>query len=268
MGVVVTARVTDSTGQFSESVVSAEVGVSYDQVVLADGPVLFHAGALGLDASGNARTGQLFGGPGSTVLPNGDSAPVFNGVNQYVEVADHDSLSVPTTGVLTIEAWIRPDTLEFPNDQSTGYVHWMGKGGTGQGEWVARMYSFTTTDSPPRPNRISGYAYNLAGGLGTGGYFQDPVSVGEWIHYTFTINTVNTSPMYPTGYGRIWKNGQVRRTDSLSDYSIVPGNGTHPFRIGTRDFASWFQGAIGKVAVYPRELSSTEVQEHTAAMTV
>jgi hypothetical protein len=34
-----------------------------------------------------------------------------------------------------------------------------------------------------RPNRISGYRFNLTGGPGAGSYLQDPVTAGQWIHY-------------------------------------------------------------------------------------
>jgi len=42
--------------------------------------------------------------------------------------------------------------MSFPNSESTGYVHWMGKGETGQQEWTFRMFNETTTDIPTRPN--------------------------------------------------------------------------------------------------------------------
>jgi len=47
----------------------------------------------------------------------------------------------------------------------------------------------------------------------------------------------------------------------------VPGNGTAPLRIGTRDGGSYFiKGTIGKVAVYGHELSSSNVLEHYQEM--
>src|ERR1700693_3826170 len=63
--------------------------------------------------------------------------------------------------------------------QSTGYVHWLGKGEVGQPEWVFRMYNQSTTGDPPRPNRISFYVFNAGGGEGIGSYFQEPVQVNE-----------------------------------------------------------------------------------------
>jgi hypothetical protein len=81
----------------------------------------------------------------------------FDGIDDYIEIADDARLSVATTGRLTVAAWMRPDVLAFPNFESTGYVRWLGKGEIGQQEWTFRMYNQTTNDIPPRPNRISGF---------------------------------------------------------------------------------------------------------------
>ncbi|WNQ09230.1 discoidin domain-containing protein [Paenibacillus aurantius] len=238
----------------------------YDNAVLADHPVGYWPIAPGAttDLTGHGLNGSFTGTPSSTIMPNGDTAPVFNGINQYFTIPDHPYLEVTRTGVLTIEAWIRPDVLQFAHSEGSGYVHWMGKGEAGQHSWVARMYNYTNSEN--RPNRISGYSFNLTGGLGAGSYFQDPVTVGEWIHYALVINTVNTSSSYTTGYTKIYKNGVLRDQDRLSDYNIIPGDGTAPMRIGTRDLASFFQGAIGKVAVYDYEVTPTQLAAHGNVM--
>ena len=212
------------------------------------------------DRTGNGHTASAPAGFAVSSFSTGELATVFNGTSQYLEVPDHDALSVPTTGILTIEAWMRPDVLEFPTTEGSGYVHWMGKGNTGQYEFVSRMYSFTNSEN--RPNRISGYSFNLSGGLGAGSYFQDTVSVGQWIYYVLIVNTINTNSTYTTGYTKVYKNGVLRDQDALSGYSIIPGNGTAPFRMGTRDMASFFEGAIAKVAIYNYELSPVTIHNH------
>ncbi|CAF2980520.1 unnamed protein product [Rotaria sp. Silwood2] len=146
-------------------------------------------------------------------MPNNDTASVFNGVNQYFTIDDNDDLEIVRTGILTIEAWFRPDTLQFDYEEGSGYVWWMGKGATNAQSWAARMYSYNNTEG--RFNRISGYAFNLSGGLGAGSYFQDNVTIGQWIFYILTINTVNVSTTYPTGYTKISKNAIERDQDSL-----------------------------------------------------
>ncbi|WP_010278321.1 LamG domain-containing protein [Paenibacillus senegalensis] len=249
-------------GSSSAAVMGASSSSAYDAAVLADQPKGYWPLTPGeaADYSGNSHLGVFTGSPLPAAMPNGDIVSAFNGSSQYFTIADHDDLELTTTGILTIEAWMRPDTLQFSNQQSTGYVHWMGKGTPGQHSWAARMYSYINDEN--RPNRISGYAFNLSGGLGAGSYFQDPITAGEWIHYTLVINTVDISTAYPTGYTKVYKNGVLRDQDSLAGYSIVPGNGTAPIRIATRDMASFFEGAIGKVAIYDYELTSAQLLNH------
>ena len=175
----------------------------------------------------------------------------FNGTpTDYVEVADNAGLSVATTNSLSVSAWMRPDVLTFPNSESTGYVHWMGKGEDGQDEWTFRMYNETTTDVPPRPNRISFYVFNLVGHEGVGSYFQEPVQAGEWIHVVGVADGQNTS---------IYKNGVFKQSQSYAGI-ITPQPGAAPLRMATRDFKSFFLGSIRGVRIWNRALTAAEVQ--------
>ena len=210
------------------------------------------AGMSGATGTGGGAGASKGGGAGSGT--GALVAPVFDGETAYVEVPDADVFSEPTTGEFSVEAWIRPDSLDMPNRESSGYVHWMGKGVSGEHEWVARMYQ--EGNSEDRANRISFYSFNLSGGLGAGSYFQDDVVVGEWIHYVGTFDDVRTT---------IFKNGVERDSDLLSGYDITPENGSAPVRIGTRDRSSYFQGAIARVAFYSKRLSASEAAAHFAA---
>lgn len=193
--------------------------------------------------SGATLTSNRFG--------NGSSAYSFNGTSAYIQVADADVFSVTATGKLSISVWVRPGTLSFPDVEGTGYVHWLGKGVASQHEWTFRMYS--AGNSEGRENRISFYAFNPSGGEGAGSYTQDPVVTQEWLHFVGVIDVA-------AGTIKIYKNGVLRDTDPLSGYSIVPQNGTAPLRIGTRDFASYFKGAIDNLYVYNRVLTDAEIQ--------
>ena len=175
----------------------------------------------------------------------------FNGTaTDYIEISNSADFSVATANSLTVSAWMRPDVLTFPNSESTGYVHWMGKGEAGQQEWTFRMYNETTTDVPPRPNRISFYVFNLQGGEGVGSYFQDPVQAGEWIHVVGIADGQNTY---------IYKNGVLKQSQSYAGI-ITPQHGTVPLRIATRDLNSFFLGAIRGVQLWSRALTASEVQ--------
>jgi hypothetical protein len=267
------------TGSLSGSGSLAAAGVpaigarpGYDAAVLADAPAAYwpmsDAGGTLTDARG-ALSGSYTGAPGIVTLPNGDPARVFDGATQYATVPDADLLSVPTTGQLTLELWLRPDVNDFANPETSAdgpLVYPLYKGDTygtgGNIEYAVRMYSRSST----RPNRISGYLFNPEGALGAGSYFQDTTVPGVWIHVAVVFDTVNKGA---DGWGTvsIYKNGILRDTDTLGDpYDIVPVNGTAPLWLGARPGHSWFQGAIGKVAVYPYRLTPAQLAAHTQAM--
>lgn len=246
----------------------------YDNLVLSGNPVAYWNTA-GIDLTGHGHTAAIINNPGVTTMPNGDASLVYNGITQYAEVASAPAFSVPATGVLTVEGWLRADVLDFEKTEGTGYVHWMGKRENGQCEYVARIYGqHPSGEDSNRQNRISGYAFNLPGGKGAGSYYQAaanwPVQTGEWIHYMLIINTIDISTDYPTGYTKLYihrKNSSgaivaFQDKDALLGYSIVPQAGSAPFRIATADTGSFFHGSIGKVAIYNYELTATQSLQH------
>jgi hypothetical protein len=259
--------------------------LSYDQTVLCDEPVAYLAmGALTgsePDLTGNGHTGSYKGGsPQAATLPNGDQAADFNGSSQYLTIPSHAAFSIPTTGNLTWEAWIRPDVLQFPND-SNGYVDWMGKCAdySPTCEWEARMYS--TTNSENRCNRISAYVFNPSAGLGSAADWQPTcglIQAGQWYHVVgeYTLGSAPSdcasTSSYP-GSIEIWVNGvkwnhaSHGQTGCMSQYSVVPKANTSPVNIGTMAGDAWFPGAIGKVAFYGRLLSQATVSAHYTRMT-
>jgi hypothetical protein len=240
----------------------------YDTAVLRDRPVLYlkmnaaPGSQAEADLAGSHQNGRYYpasGSPAKTRMPNGDLATVFNGATQYLEIPSSSLFSVRSGGGLTVEVWIRPDTLNFPNGESDGYVHFAGKGESGEHEYALRMYS--KTNSANRPNRISGYVFNLDGGLGSGSYFQDAVQAGQWIHVAMVIDN------RPNGTVSIFKNGVLRKTTPLSQFDVVPQPGNAPLRIATRDLRSFFKGAIGKFAIYRYVMSESKLKSHYAKMT-
>jgi len=66
----------------------------------------------------------------------------------------------------------------------------------------------------------------------------------------------------------VMRRGQPTKKDQdpLAAYHIVPTAGGAPFRVGTRDFGSFFKGAVGKIAIYNYELSAGQVEAHARAM--
>lgn len=268
-----TVAVTLASRSFAD-VTTQDGTSSYDRLVLQSKPVAYWrmahpADGRETDHTGNGRTGYYRNvtTAKSIKLPNGDGAAVFDGVNDYLQVADNNAFSISTTGEFTVELWLRPHTLQFTHDEQGGYVYFIGKGlnsnSGGDREWAGRMYSKVNDEN--RPNRISGYAWNPDGGYGAGAYFQDPVRVGEFIHYALTFRL--DEGQY--GKVRIHKNGVHIQTADLvyrpgrpEEVVVVPRNRSAPVRVGTRDGNSFFYGAIAKVAIYNKTLTQQVIRSH------
>ncbi len=258
---------------------------TYDMIVLADHPVGFwdlsHASGPEPDLSGHGNAGSYLGGTHTVAaMPNGDMAAVFDGSTQYLSIPSRASYSIPTTGSLSWEGWIRPDVLMFPHS-SGGYVAWMGKCETYSPtcEWEARMYD--TMNPQGRCNRFSAYAFNPSAGLGSGADWQPTcglVSAGHWYYVVGEYTTLSqpadcpVDARYP-GSLSIWVNGvpwsQASHipTGCMSQYSVVPVANDSAVNIGSMALDSWFAGAIGKVAIYDTLLTQAQITAHYVAMT-
>jgi Concanavalin A-like lectin/glucanases superfamily len=254
----------------------------YDAVVLADHPGLYLAmdefsSGSEPDLSWHGISGTYRGGvPGSATLPNGNLAADFNGSSQFLTVPSSAGLSIPTTGELTWEAWIRPDTLQFPVSTG-GYVDWMGKCANYSPtcEWEARIYNATNPQN--RYDRMSAYVFNNTAGLGSGADWQpnqNELQAGQWLYVVGEYQTLTTgSGCSGPGTINIWVNGVKwdaaahHPTGCLSQYGVTPAAGSSPLNIGTMARDSWFKGAIGKVAIYTYLLSPAQIAAHFQAMT-
>jgi hypothetical protein len=184
------------------------------------------------------------------VLP--ESYLWFDGVASYAQVPSEPRLSVSSSG-FTIAVWMMPGGLTFSKTEgslaSEQYVHWLGKGESGQQEYAFRMYSLTHPG--PRQNRISFYVFSPAGGRGCGSYFQDSIKPGQWMQ---VVGVVDPSSKMVS----IYKNGQLRHSDSYA--SLALQSGSAPLRIGSKDLHSYFRGAIGPIWIWKRPLSAPEIR--------
>lgn len=258
---------------------------SYDSVVLAGAPMMYltmssPAAAGENDKSGHGLSGTYVGGsPSAAKMPNGDTAADFNGSGQYLTVPSNAAFSIPTKGQLTWEGWIRPDTFDFPNENDEGFVDWMGKcqNYSPNCEWEARLYGASTLEN--RPERLSAYVFNPSASLGSGSDWQPApgvVAAGHWLYvvaeYDLTSTPSPCDPSYP-GTINIWVNGVKQSfidhapTGCMSQFKVKPVAGNSSLDIGTMGLDTFFKGAVGKVAIYDRLLSPTEISAHFEAMT-
>ncbi len=263
----------------------------YDAAVMADTPVFFMADNGISDTTGRHIVTKV-GIVTSDTTPNGDTAPVFNGLaNNYLQVPDHNDFSISTTRALTIECWMRPDADDYPATDASSdgpMVHFLGKGvwsgdsgaTSAQFEYQFRTYGKTQPDNSTaiRWRRMSTYVFNSTAGLGAGSFYQYGYNgasvnygVGDWRHIVMTVDDSDSwrNRAGGDGYGivRLFINGILHDSDTLgSPYYIRPSDTIAPFRIGTTDKNSYFKGSVAKVAVYNYTLGAARITEHYNAM--
>jgi hypothetical protein len=94
------------------------------------------------------------------------------------------------------------------------------------------------------------------------------VDVGVWIHIVgcYQPGDMNAPPFAGV---QLYKNGQFKKGPpdpgtlySNPKFAVLPAHGTAPLRLGTRDKASFFRGALDEVAIYPRVLAADEILEN------
>jgi Concanavalin A-like lectin/glucanases superfamily len=253
----------------------AGVASRYEAAVLAKKPVAYWrlgeaAGPDALDSTGNGHRGTYRGIAAfqERGAIQGDTNPAIrlDGRRSYVEIPDHPDFSQPTSGKgLTVEAWVRPDVLDFAGESDAGYIHWLGKGEAKRHEWALRFYSASAKD---RPQRISAYLFNPAGGLGAGAYFQDRLRAGEWLHVVACYEPGDAGTPGRPGV-QIYKNGERRQGPPAAGtlynnprWQIRPAHGAAPLRLGTYSRKGFLAGGLDEVAIYPRVLTAQEVLEN------
>jgi hypothetical protein len=251
--------------------------LNYERTVLASRPAGYWRlgelrGTTAEDASGNRRNGEYVGRPRlgepGPLRGEQDRAIGLEGprMRSFVAIPDNNAFSVAASGRgLTVEVWVRPDVLEFQGerpDADHAYIHWLGKGATGQFEWGFRFYSRRSA----RPNRMSAYIWNSAGDLGAGAYVEEPLEARRWIYLVATYD----DPRQANARVRLYKNGRASPHNNSSGtlyetFGIRPRHGRAPVRLGTRDLSTFLTGGLSEVAIYPRVLPANEILRHWQA---
>jgi fibronectin type 3 domain-containing protein len=180
------------------------------------------------DLSGNANAGTL-AGPTWAAGKYG-SALNFDGVNDWVSIADANSLDL-TTG-MTLEAWVRPAAL------GTSWRTALFK--EQPGNLVYGLYANRETGAPNAQAFVSGSAREADGAA---------LPLNTWTHLAAT---------YDGAALKLWINGTQSASLALSG-NISTSTGA--LRIGGNNvWPEWFSGLIDEVRIYNRALSQTELQ--------
>ena len=178
----------------------------------------------------------------------------FDGIDDYIEIPDHDDFSVDTTKDLTVSWSISPAVL---NMDSSGrqQIRYMGKGGVADNlEWVCVLFN---ADSPDEPQYTKFYNFSPGGTYGAGSWEDGAIPVNTWVRLTGLSH--QNSPT--DGTVTIWRNGLYNKSIAQyannsangAAYSINYANGTAPVRIGNwygyPHNGDWFNGTIDEVRI-------------------
>jgi Concanavalin A-like lectin/glucanases superfamily len=196
------------------------------------------SGATVADVSGNNNSGTLSGAV-ATVAGKYGGAVTFDGVNDWVTVADSNSLDL-TTG-MTLMGWVSPTSVS-----GSWRTVIFKEGGAGSMD-----YSLYAGEDAAKP---IGQVY-IGGEQNAIGPATLPLAA--WTHLAVT---------YDGAVLRLFVNGTQVATRSISG-QITPTTGA--LRIGGNSiWSEWFQGAVDEVRIYNRALSQGEIQtDMTTALT-
>jgi len=191
------------------------------------------------DESGNENHGTVNGATLTTDrFGNLESAYEFNGIDNFVQVANSSSLDI-TTNELTINMWLYND-----NPDSSNLWKGISKGGYDVGNGYELIFSND-------PNNNNG---NLSLNIGGGGYFMDNFNSYNslWIMITGTFNN---------GVGKIYINGIEQSKRQQGAINLV--SSTSDLFIGKRNPANNYDGFVkGKIddlRIYQSALSEAQI---------
>jgi len=185
------------------------------------------SGTVAADSSGNGNDGVFVGEP-VWVAGQVGSALQFNGVDNYVEVPHHETLTVYHEAAVAL--WMNPERY---NSEGEGWGGIMGKG-------APRAYSLFSTSA--------GNLHFSTGGVGS--VSDGTVPLNEWSHVV---------AMVTGGSHAYYINGQA--SGGGGSGIVLPGaNNSAPVTFGNIDETNrFYQGMLDDVRVYNRALSEEEI---------
>jgi fibronectin type 3 domain-containing protein len=182
------------------------------------------------DVSGTGNNGTLSGASWTTSGRFG-SALSFNGSGNMVTVPDSNSLDLTTA--LTLEAWVRPTTV---NDWHTVLLKEQ------PAQLTYALYGSTDAGLP------AGHVYPT--GSSGDRWVRGPsaLPLNTWSHLAFSWDGAT---------GRVYVNGTQVASGALAGTAIVSSS---PLRIGGNTiWNEWYSGLIDEVRIYNRALTAAEV---------
>ncbi len=238
---------------FANDAISAETTVSFRWNSLRLSPDvntvgLWHfdenTGSIAGDASGSGNSGTFMNGPLWTANGRFGYGIDFDGTDDYITVPDLDnSLDAdPTTGVITMEAWLYPHQIG-----SNTYRAFLSK----------RDAPITTAVNYSLYLNNTNGAISFYNGTFPAGFYISNVipPVNQWSYIVVSLDAAE-------GMLRFYRNGEIQ--DSISGVSFGPVNDAE-LTIGTSRTPSGdrcFDGVMDDVRITTRLLTADEVEQN------
>jgi len=198
------------------------------------------SGSYANDSSGYGNNGTLY--DANITNDDGDTPPQwvdgkygkalsFDGVDDYVEVTDSDSLDLVDEFTISLRSYIESEKyspLIIKGRENPAYDNYLLLEDTGRGE----MYFYIGDET----NTISKY-------------ISCPYTIKQWQFWTAVYERPN---MY------LYLNGEL--VDSRSDADFTVTTNTHPVKIGSKWGTVYFNGIIDEVRIYNQALTADEIR--------
>lgn len=240
---------------------------NYSPKIVTDGLVLYldaanpRSYASGstswLDLSRSQNNGSLVNGP-TFNSANGGSI-VFDGVDDFVTLAQSSSFQFSNSSPFTISVWVRPTGS---GDFSNVVSYALGSGNF-RGYYLSLVPTASISSASIFVQREKSFIFDYYDGNLFRGIMgnSNSITFGSWVMLTATsaTNNVNDMKLYQNGVLVSYVNRGSFTPNSI-DYTGVP------FRIGSRENISPYNGNISTTQIYNRALSAQEIQQNYNAL--
>ena len=233
------------------------MGISYNTSLVRDGLVLHldaankksytGTGTAWTDLSGANSNGTLANGAGYNSANNGSIT--FDGVNDYISIAQNTSYQFSNTQAFSINAWIRCTT-------TTGFSTILSYALSG-----GRGYYFSIDVNSLRTNSFVFDYFD-----GNGSSFRgiqgniNSITMNSWINLVATSATNSVNDM------KVYQNGVLTSFTNRGTASPATINyDTLSLRIGARGDSGYFTGNMSQISVYNRSLTALEIGRNFSA---
>jgi hypothetical protein len=198
------------------------------------------------DLSGNGYNGTLTNGPTFSGTNGGNI--VFNGVNQYVDVANTSALDFTNTSG-TISVWCKYSTV------NSGGAYMLSKTMDATGGWGVTIANTGVPYFEIKNNASGATAcYRFANKAYNDGTWHNIVSVFTTSTTVVANNTIN---MYVDG---------TLSNAALNQILVYGGNTAGTIQLSRRTLGDYYNGNISNVQIYNRALTAAEVLQNYNAV--